>query len=684
MVFGILFRMILSAYRRVARLPWEKISHGLLLVFLMIAVLWRGGRTLEMTWALVGVTWVIWAVEWMRCASAERRALSRTLSVLVWLYVLWVVMSFATSSVQNYGLDEVFRTVSLALLFFWMARQPDGSSIRRRVLKAIAVAALLAVGIGVAVYLLQPVSRFVGTFFDMRRVTDYWPNAWAEFVLLTWPIVLLFTYRKSPESGPKMQRFTHLILQAGPLGLLLTSLALSYSRAAALVLLGQAVLLALWGIRRQIVWRKYVPFMLGTFVVVLLMFAGCNELRARRFPVTSAVDKVLFQTEEGTSTLTERVDFWRQAVVLSREHPLLGFGPGSFRFVQPRIARGFLAVSDHPHNLFLKAALDSGWPAAVLLLAILLLLVLPSLRALVPRSWCSDGRGGRWMLSMVCPGHLPDLPAMHFLPFLGVIGVLGHNLIDFNLQYVGIALPVVLLLAMMVETREPALKLNNKFVQSTGLILASILLFLAVREGIFITTQILARRAEERGAFETALTWYRRSHASWYPRDLRLGEGRLLIALQLPEEAQDAAQIALAMNVYDARVWELLADAQVITGDRAGAPRSAVEAYRFGRMIDIATTRLFVDLLLQEDREATLRRLPEFDALAGIYAAAMQRNAHFVLLSGNVEEFLRILDVLSVLSPADEPRFQGMAAGVARMAKEARSQHASALQGLLW
>ncbi|MDD5751817.1 MAG: O-antigen ligase family protein, partial [Candidatus Peribacteraceae bacterium] len=356
--------MFVSAFRRIASLPWEKISHAVLLAFLMLAVLWHGGRTLEVTWALVGVTWVVWAAEWMRGHPAERRPFPRILLVLLCLFALWVVASFLTSSVRNYGLDEVFRTVSLALLFFWMARQPEDAPIRRRVLKAIAVTALLATGIGVAVYLLQPVGRFTGTFFNMSRHTDYWPNAWAEFALLAWPVVLLFTYRRLPEGGTPVRRAAQTLLQAGPLGLLLASLALSYSRAAALVLLVQLALLALWSVRRRLAWRRHLPFCLGIIVMALMFSSGSNALRARRFPVTSGVDKVLFQTEEGTSSVTERVGFWRHALVLSGEHPLLGWGPGSFRFAEPRLATRFLAVSDHPHNVFLKVALDSGWPAA--------------------------------------------------------------------------------------------------------------------------------------------------------------------------------------------------------------------------------------------------------------------------------------------------------------------------------
>ncbi|MDD5751533.1 MAG: hypothetical protein PHS73_03365, partial [Candidatus Peribacteraceae bacterium] len=313
-----------------------------------------------------------------------------------------------------------------------------------------------------------------------------------------------------------------------------------------------------------------------------------------------------------------------------------------------------------------------GWPAALLLLALLAVLVMPALRSLVPAARFPRIAGSQ------------ELSVLQFLPFLGVLGVLAHNLIDFNLQFVGVVLPVTLVLAMMVRGGTQLPSANNKFVHLSGFVVAGVLLLLALCEGVFISTQVLARRAEERGAFASALTWYRRSHASWYPRDLWLGEGRLLIALKRPEEAQEAAQTALDLNAYDARAWEMLADTQVITGERAAALQSATEAYRFGRMLDIGTARLFLGLLLSEDHAAALGRFPEFDALAGIYAAAMQRNAHFVLLSGNVEEFLRFIDLLSVLSPKDEPRLQGMAAGADRLATAARQERAAAQTGFLW
>jgi O-antigen ligase len=49
---------------------------------------------------------------------------------------------------------------------------------------------------------------------------------------------------------------------------------------------------------------------------------------------------------------------------MSWERPMIGFGPGTFRFVQPQLQHEVLATSDHPHNVFLKLAMERGWPAA--------------------------------------------------------------------------------------------------------------------------------------------------------------------------------------------------------------------------------------------------------------------------------------------------------------------------------
>src|SRR6185295_13667108 len=77
----------------------------------------------------------------------------------------------------------------------------------------------------------------------------------------------------------------------------------------------------------------------------------------------------------------EREDFWHQAIALAQEKPLLGWGPYSFRFIQPHVQKSVLATSDHPHNVFLKYAAERGVPAALFLLVIVAWALLAGIRS---------------------------------------------------------------------------------------------------------------------------------------------------------------------------------------------------------------------------------------------------------------------------------------------------------------
>jgi len=644
----------------------------LFLLLLAVAVFWRGGKTLEVTWALVGITWLLVTVRFFTGAENEEREVPLVLWGLILFFVFWTIDSYLLTTVGNYGLDEVFRTVSFALLFFWAVRLPAGSRIRLSILKVIAISAFLACAIGIFVYALWPLNRFVGTFFDPRFHTDFWPNAWAEFALLTWPVILLLTYRPPEAAKNLQQKFWTMFIRSAPTGLILGCLLLSFSRAAGIAFLGQVLLLLLWAKRSGLSWKKVAVVSGSVFVVALMMFGVINELRSRQFPVQSVSEKVLFRTDEGASSITERKDFWKQAFSFANERPLYGWGPGSFRFVQPRVARAALATSDHAHNIFLKAAMDSGWPAAVLLSVILLWILFPYLAFLLPRCTGAGGMTGP-LGRLLRATQERGVTRWRFFLFAGVAGVLAHNLVDYNLQFVAISLPLVLLLAFLYDPSESGTgqRSNKKVIHIFEFVLATLLLIAAIREGYYVATSSLGRHAQAQGRAQDALRWYGRSSGEWYARDLLLSEGQLLLAEKRYTEAKAVAERFLAVNRQDYRGWKLLGQASEGIEDYSGALVAFGMAYRRGRMVDLGTVRGFVEMTVRvSGSKAVDRKRAEIDHLLKQYYGAFERNAHFILLSRNAGEFVRMMDIMSKLYPESEPKYQVMAAGVARQAKQ--------------
>lgn len=675
------------------RLSVSRISEWALLLLLCFSILWRGGKGLESTWLLAGVAGMItllyaakrfFGITGSDAAAGARKA---DTPVALWTMVLGLtflsIASYLHSSVQNYGLDTVFRNVSLSLIFLWTIRQKiDGTQDRlfHRFLKVITLTAIIAALVGIAVYLFQPVNRLVGTFFDIRFTTDYWPNAWASFTLLAWPLAVLQLIRTDTLRN-------RTLLLCG-IGMLIGTLLLSYSRGALLAFVCQCVLTALCigilgvsDIRYKRIFKSALSALIIQTVAVtaiaVLIFVGINQLRSQWHPVQSVAEKITFTASEGTSSINERSQFWQQSFERSFDHPLLGYGPYSFRFVQPASMQHVLATSDHAHNIILNTALDFGWIAAILLVLIVLVPVWSSVRMLFGerREWSQE----------------KDMNAVFLL--VAVLGVAAHSMIDYNFQFVGIALPFWLCVGFLMVPRPRKESIATSFMHwkfsryliRLKIFLAVLLLGTAFTEGIGLMQSSLGRHAEAAGEPTQALQWYARAKHEWFSRDMHLSEAQLYLQKDDPVSALQAIDLYIDQNALDARAWKLRAMALLRNQDLPAATASIEKAYALGKYTDLG----MLDVLLQTARdpaqkEKLLTRKLEFDTLFSAYADAIEQNTHFIALSQNVEELLSVARSLSQLFPTDERRYKQIARRAADHAREEREIFSAQATGMLW
>lgn len=676
------------------RLSVSRISEWGVLVLLTFSILWKGGKGLESTWLLAivaGTIALFYALKrLLRIPSQDTAAPARKAEVpfMLWGMVLALIFltiaSYLHSSTRNYGLDVVIRNTSFSLLFFWTVRTGmDGVQNRflRRVISTLTIAITLAALIGIAVYVLQPVNRFVGTFFDYRFDTDYWPNAWAECVLLAWPLIAIQMIQLQNA------RLRSLVLVC--IGLVLGTLLLSYSRGALLALFVQiaimCILFAALGFR-DIRYKRILKSVRRTIainsiiiaVVAVALFVGVNAIRSQFNSVQSVAEKVTFTASEGTSSIDERNAFWHQAFQLSKDHPLLGYGPYSFRFVQPQLMTSVLATADHAHNVILNTALDRGWIAAVLGILIVFYAVGSSTKMLftVRREWSQE----------------KDIIAIMLI--IAVLGVYAHNMIDYNLQFVGIALPFWLCLGFLVI---PATSKNDglatsfmrwKFSQHLfrlKIMLAISLLAVTAYEGAGLVLSSLGRHAEAEGHMDEALMWYRRASFEWFSRDMHLSEAQIYLQKNDPASALHTIDVYMKENAWDARAWTLQGTALLRENRVQEAEQSLNRAYALGKYTDLQ----ILDLLLQTARDPVsaknlASRKLEFDALFSEYANAIEKDTHFIALSLNVEELLSVSRELSQMFPTDEKRYKQIARSAADHAHTERERLSAHAQGMLW
>lgn len=633
------------------RITLPRLAELCLLLLLALVILWKGGKSVDAVWMLA------LAGGFLGLLHAFDRSPTPHLSPWVFwpavLFTLWTAVSYLTSSTQNYGLDEVLQTAALILIFFRLASH-SREHLHTDTARTISFATLLASGLGVAVYILQPVTRFVGSFFDFRFHTDYWPNAWAEFLLLAWPM-LLFVLFLSPSHAKKSAWLRPLIL-----GFVIAAGLLSYSRGAVLSFLVQAMFLVglfLWKKRRSIHWKPLLVSILSSAVAAVLFFVGINGVRQQYHPIESVTAKISFKAAEGKTSVSERSAFWLEALELAEDHPLLGYGPYSFRFVQPEVQSGVLATSDHPHNVFLKLAMERGVPAALLFSWILFMIFLNFLRH----------RTSDWF---------------SILAMTSVVGVMLHNLIDYNLQFVGIALPLWMLLGFLAPTEshersQPMVRRSVVFILSAGL------LVLTCSEGIGLYRSSFARHSLTNGDTQAAADAFEKTEWVLFSRDDWLT--RSIISLEKGEylRAEAEAQRYIVLNEEDARGFRLLGDIYRAWGQNEEALRAYEKAFARSSRNDLGIARGYAELLIPDRQKLTGLR-PTFDLLLAEFTDAILVNAHFVALSKNVEELDALTRLLSRTYPEDRGIYESMRRRAVDHAEEERERYRARPRGLLW
>ena len=635
----------------------------ILLPLLAFAVLWRGGKGLEMTWLLTGATWMVVCEGWLRRGRSVTPLLPWLAAIAL---LVWTVLAYSFSSTRNYGLDEVLRDGSCILLFLWMIRLsaapgPPRDALLGRIVGVVTAAAFCAALIGIAVYMLQPVDRFVGTFFDHRFHTDYWPNAWADFLLLAWPLAAV---RVAAATTGAAKRFHAVVL-----GLLVGTLLLSFSRGALIAAAGQCVLAAMLLGRRA--HRHLGTPLFVTAVVAIAAFFAINLLRSPLHPVQDAAARATFTAADGTTSVDEREQFWRQSLALAQQKPLFGWGPYSFRFVQPLLQEGVLATSDHPHNVVLKLGMERGLPAAIAFTALIgTALVVGAWNVLRPR--VSSTPAGRGVL-------------LAFV--LAAAGVTAHSLIDYNLQFVAIAAPLWLLLGGIVGLTLPSYVCVDArpWMRTVEVLVASLLLAVALLETPPMLLSSLGRHSEARGDTSAALQWYDAAAGQRLSRDLHLSRAQLLYRENRFAEADAALTDSFVLNAQDGRAWTFRAQIAMAQGDVPRAIDAYTQAYARAKYNDL---RVLLGLIRAKqaggESAELLGRKEEFMAVIRAFARAIDQNAHFIALGPNIEAFRSVTDTLTAVYPDQEAELAVLSARVDRKGQEERARLESRAPGWLW
>lgn len=314
---------------------------------------------------LMGVAWLAGV-----CAAGERMRLRSPLTLLLGAFVgLHLVATLASAHV-GYGAVEMQRWAGLFLLYLYTAHAVRDAEQFWTLIRSI----ILAVA--------------VSSLYGLYQATGWWdPFPWSERAIEE--------YRGLPSTYANPNFAAHalvmaLVLAAGslwrrpwllaPAALMLIHVYGTQSRGARISLLAAAALVVIVLVVRSrferpvpVAARSLAYFALTGIGVAVLVMAGQAVARETLFPVDSS--------------LVLRYNGYHGAAKMIGDRPVLGFGPGTYPLVNDAYwtdyeQQWYAATGRknfHVHNDLLETAVDAGFPAAVMYLAILVWALLRSL-----------------------------------------------------------------------------------------------------------------------------------------------------------------------------------------------------------------------------------------------------------------------------------------------------------------
>jgi len=250
----------------------------------------------------------------------------------------------------------------------------------------------------------------------------------------------------------------------------------------------------------------------------------------------------------GTTSLESRMDYWRGAVAIAKDHPWVGTGPGTFGSIYPKYKTAPTEEAQAVHNSFLQMWSDSGVLAFIAFASLWIVALWDSFRLARQR--------------------VGDAAAMAVCGALA--GWTVHGLVDFDLYAPGVALPAFILLGAVQGLKElprtdsvSPRRRENWFVGATC---AVVLVAVLWTEGRALTAEFLRAQAQELAAvspFEALDSAKRAADLAPWNSHFKSGFGDMAFRLGNPDVAIAAYRDAIQDDPYRATGWWRLAEAKM-------------------------------------------------------------------------------------------------------------------------
>ena len=613
----------------------RQIVIGALWGTLLFVTLHRGGiPLLSHVIFVAGVLFVVFFGLLGVDRTEKERPLGLVVSCLFFLFFASFILSFFNSIGVNYGVSEFFLFGSALILFTAIQRIRFTEGQREILFKGILYIAFISTFVGIFYYIRLSFNRFTGTFINPAEDYNGFPNAYGNFLLFILPLSVYFT--------ATVKRVGERLVQGILLAFFIGGFVLSFSRGAWISLFSVLIFFCMYASWKKLFLQKEFWKSAGVaaiFITVgIFMAIGLNQARAHNYEINTIGQKASLAADEGSSSTNERLEFWRTSLNIIKDYPFTGTGPGSFKFIYPRYQQTFGMVSDHPHNVFLKLAVENGLITAGLFSMLVLA-----------------------MLMLVFKNGLYASPL-----FWGVLGGFLHNNVDYNLNFASTQILLWAFLGLLIGQISDvpsalSLKMPKKKTVLIGITFASFILFLIAGHETYYNKIFRDGRASlEAGNFTEAIPLLEDSLPLIWDRDLPLslasayaGVGDSVRAAEAMEEhaLSKSIQNAAHVNFYGELIEK---------GNLASACDKfpfAIGANIFVEDVENSCAASIFLQALRYDPQNNLRYHYNFARTGGLNATKMEellemyedqlsKNAHLTILTENPKYASSLYDLL--------------------------------------
>jgi len=353
-----------------------------------------------------------------------------------------------------------------------------------------------------------------------------YPNALAGFLVVAFAPTLVWIWVRARGWDARVKWIA--LVFAG--GVMLFCLVLTGSRGGFVAFGVMALtIFACWFSRGE---RRTALWLAGLVVALVVVFLLGQRAGFLHFGITS---------------LESRLDYWRGAVAIAKDHPWVGTGPGTFGSIYPKYKTALSEEAQVVHNNFLQMWSDSGVLAFVAYALLWIVTVRDSFRL-------ARQRAGDAAAMAVCGA---------------LAGWTVHGLADFDLYAPGVALPAFILLGTVQGLKEiprtDSVTPRRRENWLVGGICAFVLVAVLWIEGRALAANSLYMRAQDLAAvdpLEALNTAKQAADLAPWNSHFKSNVGDMAFLARKPDEAIAAYRQAIEDDPYRASGWLRLAEAK--------------------------------------------------------------------------------------------------------------------------